>query len=199
MKKILLFGILFFLYSCTTDEYGNTDYTPLIISVIVGIPVFYISIKLAESQREETVGKLAKRGLKIEDFHACGKYVGGHPSEDKEVEPLAFRNTDTEFLFYRRENYASVPVWRFSILKESIEDIAIEDATTLESKVTLGRVLLVGIFAFAWKKKKKNELAFVRIQWKEGKFKHNTLICFEGQNAMTNANSFRNLLIRNCH
>ena len=76
MKKILLFGILFFLYSCTTDEYGNTDYTPLIISVIVGIPVFYISIKLAESQREETVGKLAKRGLKIEDFHACGKYVG---------------------------------------------------------------------------------------------------------------------------
>ena len=43
-----------------------------------------------------------------------------------------------------------------------------------------------------------NKNSSKQIVLKEGKFKHNTLICFEGQNAMTNANSFRNLLIKNC-
>ena len=198
MKKMLLFGILLLLCACTTDEYGNTDYSILIIVIIMAIPTFYIAIKSAEKQREETVKSLSNRGLKIEDFHACGKYVGGHPSEDKEVEPLVFRNSDDKLLFCYRQDIASVPISKFSILKENIEDIAIEDASTIESKVTLGRVLLVGVFAFAWKKKKKNELAFVRIEWLDGKFKHNTMICFEGTNAMTNANSFRNLLIKCC-
>jgi hypothetical protein len=67
----------------------------------------------------------------------------------------------------------------------------------MEKRITLGRVLLVGIFALAWRKKKKNELAFVTIEWKE-KFENSTIFSFEGQEAMQKANTARNELIKMC-
>jgi hypothetical protein len=38
----------------------------------------------------------------------------------------------------------------------TISNISIEDASSIDKKVTLGRVLLVGVFALAWRKSKKN-------------------------------------------
>ena len=88
------------------------------------------------------------------------------------------------------------PKYKGAIPINSIKEILIEDATTIENKVTLGRVILVGIFALAWKKKKKNELSFVTIQWTKERFNHTTIFSFEGSNAMQIANKVRNRLIR---
>ena len=55
--------------------------------------------------------------------------------------------------------------------------------------------MLTGVFAFAWKKKTKHELAYITIYWNDGKFDHETIFEFEGRNAMTRANSSRNKLI----
>lgn len=59
-------------------------------------------------------------------------------------------------------------------------------------------MILVGVFAFAWKKKKKNEIAFVEIDWKKGKFNNETMFCFEGENAVQRANKARNGIIKFC-
>jgi hypothetical protein len=45
------------------------------------------------------------------------------------------------------------------------------------------------------KKKKKNEIAFVTIEWEDGKFSHNTTFCIEGENASQRANALRNKFI----
>ena len=56
-------------------------------------------------------------------------------------------------------------------------------------------IFLVGIFALGWRKKKKNELAFLIIEWKKGKFENSTIFSFEGKEAFQNANTSRNKLI----
>lgn len=81
---------------------------------------------------------------------------------------------------------------------EAVSDITIEDASSIEKKITVGRIFLVGIFALGWRKKKKNELAFLVIEWKKGKFEHFTTFSFEGKEAFQNANTARNKLISYC-
>ena len=57
-------------------------------------------------------------------------------------------------------------------------------------------MLLVGVFALAWKKKKKNEEAFLNINWTDGKYEHETLFQFEDKGAFQEANKVRNSLIK---
>ena len=86
-----------------------------------------------------------------------------------------------------------------TIVIENIKNITVEDASSIEKKITVGRLLLVGVFALAWRKKKTNELAFVVTEWNDGKFDHSTTFSFEGKEAMTKANTARNSLIKMCN
>ena len=47
-------------------------------------------------------------------------------------------------------------------------------------------------------KKKKNEIAFVVINWNDGRFDHATTFSFDGKDAMQLANTARNNLISMC-
>lgn len=44
--------------------------------------------------------------------------------------------------------------------------------------------------------KEKNELAYLTIEWNDGKFDHETIFEFEGVGSMQNANTARNKLIK---
>ncbi len=78
----------------------------------------------------------------------------------------------------------------------NIKNILVEDQSTVERRVTLGRMLLVGIFAFAWSKRQKNELAYLIFEWSDGRFEHETIFEFEGRDAMVKANTARNGVIK---
>lgn len=51
--------------------------------------------------------------------------------------------------------------------RTDIINISVEDQTTIESRVGFKRLLLVGIFALAWKKKHINPLSFLIIEYKD--------------------------------
>jgi len=103
---------------------------------------------------------------------------------------------DLVFLFpWDNMNTASIKDPLARISNDSITNIVIEDSSTIEKRVSFGRVFLVGIFALAWQKKKKNELAYLIIEWNDGRFDHETMFQFEGKDAMTKANTARNKLI----
>lgn len=90
------------------------------------------------------------------------EYVAGIPNLNKsfvagiqpEKESLIF--TD----FYSKNKMVEIN-------RNDILNIYVEDDTTIESRVGLKRMLLVGIFAFAWKKRKTNPLAFLVIEYKD--------------------------------
>ena len=77
----------------------------------------------------------------------------------------------------------------------SIKEVTLEDQSTIENRITVGRMLLVGPLAFAWKKKEKIESAYLILDWNDGTFNHKTLFEFTGSSSMQKANTARNKLI----
>lgn len=53
----------------------------------------------------------------------------------------------------------------FSLKREQIKNIAVEDQTTIEKRIGFKRLLLVGIFAFAWKKRQVNTLSYMVFEY----------------------------------
>lgn len=201
MKRLFPLWFLFFLFSsCTFDDSGNAHIATWFWVVLVFFVILFV-ILVISSEKETAKAKavLAKKGLDFSDFKFVGKYVGGHPDFDKEIMRVSVKDSPDVLLFYDQISQFSMPYHRFDISKNQIKGISIEDASSIEKKLTVGRLFLVGVFAFAWKKKKKNELAFVVIDWNDGKFDHSTTFAIEGKDAFRQANSVRNQLIKFAH
>lgn len=56
---------------------------------------------------------------------------------------------------------------KFYIARKDIINLSVEDQSTIQSRVGFGRLLMVGIFAFAWKKKETVPLSFLIIEYKD--------------------------------
>lgn len=199
MKFFLILLVLTpLISSCTINEAGELEFTWLFWFILIIFALLFIIAIISATQKEsKTKENLSKRGLTPSDFTQTeASYVGGHPDVDMNILRLAYRKKDGDLLFYERMSVIDMPIYRFTIPINSISEIEIEDSTSIENKVTLGRVLLVGIFALAWKKKKKNELAFITISWTDKRFNHITILNIEGKDAMQKANILRNQLIR---
>lgn len=166
--------------------------------IVVILIVFFIIIGVNGQKKETEIrDKYRSTGFDLDKLVRLGAYVGGHPDKNENADYChVYKNG--EILEFYRKVITENPVKLFSIRNESIKGITVEDATTMEKRVTLGRVLLVGIFALVWKKKKKNEIAFVVIEWTDGRFENATTFSFEGKEAMQQANTARNELIRMC-
>lgn len=171
----------------------------IVIAIVVALMAF--AAFTTERDKEKSKEYMAKNSMSFSDFYPIGKYVGGHPQVDNLQENLYSSFKDGVFKFHKILIYeVSTPelVDGLDIAASDITDITVEDSSTIENKVTLGRIILVGIFALAWRKKKKNELAFVVIEWSKGKFSHSTTFAFEGRDALAKANTARNKLISFC-
>lgn len=189
-----------------------------IIGFVLAYPIGYILIKLGCSfevtivlafapivigyfvgdaqDKKEKKEIIESRGLTENEVAYIGSYVGGHPALDDTI-PLCHTYKKgsnlilTKGLSLEEVRESEIPI-------TNIDNIILQDASTINKRITAGRLLLVGVFALAWQKKEKSEMAFVEIQWHQGKFDHQTLFCFEGDGAFQRANKARNLLIKIC-
>ena len=173
-------------------------YIIIIILFILLIFVIYKGAKLGNESISIQMDPFNSKGHKLKDLHELGSYVGGHPDINDLIESVSFVKYQDNLELYKYKT-ATIPLLIATIPTESIEDIHYEDASSLEKKITLGRILLVGVFALAWKKNKKKELSFVVIEWKNGKFKNSITFSFEGKDSVQKANSARNELIKFCN
>ena len=202
MKKYYLLCLVPLLQACDEDANGELSLSPFGWIVLIGFIILFIIIIISgSSEQNKSVAELKAEGLTFSDFKKIGMYVGGHPELNTSINNVSIRKVGNEIVFFKSKMYgfdkpeqienANIPV-------ESISDVKLEDASTIERHISLGRLALVGIFAFAWKKKKKNEVAFLDIVWKKGKFSHDTIFMFQGHNALIMANTTRNELIKMC-
>ena len=157
----------------------------------------------------------ADKALKwLEDFRAqvgepipTSTYICGHPSIDQSISnTFIVIGTDTLLIYF---GYRLSSEWRGAgpgmmgtIPLKDIEDVQVEDATTIEHRMTVARIALTGLFAFALKKKEVKELAYLTIKWRQGKFLHETIFEFYKDtrsqspvSAITKANGVRNRII----
>ncbi len=153
-----------------------------------------VFIGLAVLQGNSNIDSFEKQfNCKNSDRLHSGTYISGHPdiNESKKDTSLLLSNNDVKIIFVDANGFKLLG----TIPKESISNVSMEDSSTIQSRVGVKRLLAVGIFAFAWKKKEKIECAYLVIEWKKGSFDMETLFEFEGNGSINRANTLRNTFI----
>ncbi|MEI6683446.1 MAG: hypothetical protein WCO44_12490 [Bacteroidota bacterium] len=165
------------------------------IGIIITIVFVYYALVWPIKRIRKIKATWNQLGFKLKDMIDAGKYTYGHPDIDApyELSYLMVINGKIE-MFKVPLNQA--PVLMGSIPGDMIKDITIEDASTIERRVTAARLLLTGVFAFGLKKKKKNDLSYLVIEWQDRNFTHQTTFEFTEKGAMERSNKARNALIR---
>lgn len=199
---LLLLLCLFALTSCEYDDNGDASLSPIGWFIIIGFIVALICTAISSNKtKKKSTENLAKNGLSFADFKNVGMYAGGHPSLNDSIKNVFALKKEDKLIFYiEKIEGVEMPeiIPNSEIPIKDITDIKLEDSSSIEHRITLGRLILVGVFAFAWKKKKKNEIASVTIYWSMGKFNQETIFIFEGKDAMQKANTARNELMKMC-
>jgi hypothetical protein len=88
------------------------------------------------------------------------EYMGGYGDKRKAKGTLTFYQKQTEF--------SSIMSGKFIIQNSQVRDIVIEGKAEVNRRVTVTRLLTVGIFAFALKKKNAEKEAYLTIELADG-------------------------------
>lgn len=117
------------------------------------------SIQKSYQEHQEKVAELKDtRGSRLEAIQV--EYMGGYGDKRKAKGVLTFFEKQTEF---------SAPLsTKFTILNNQIKDVVIEGKDEVNRRVTVTRLLAVGIFAFALKKKNKDQEAYITLELTDG-------------------------------
>ena len=132
---------------------------------------------------------------------SSGKYIAGHPDIGSAIDATNYRIADNAISIFpivpaRGSTYAHLGEVAGKIPIQAITNVVVEDASTAEKRVTATRLLTVGVFAFAAKKKQVNAHFYVTITWGQGKIPNETMFEFEGKDAQSGANSFKDSLVK---
>ena len=158
-----------------------------IMWIVILIVVFIVGVFfLAKDHEKIDLVFKKENNVSVRDLLPAGTYVSGHPLLNESFKGATLLLGENEVKIFTA--FAE----RAIILKESITNVAMEDSSTIQNRVTVGRLLLTGIFAFAWKKKTKQECAYFIIEWKQGQFNNETIFEFEGKGSIQKANTLRN-------
>lgn len=91
------------------------------------------------------------------------KYLQGYPNVDFPFDFIVEPNPEgLDFM----DTSSYPPKKKFFIKKEDIINISVEDQSTIENRVGFARMMMVGIFALAWKKRSKVPLSFLIIEYR---------------------------------
>lgn len=113
-----------------------------------------------EKRQEQNTARNNLRGKKITGLLA--EYIGGYDQYQKASGTLSFYEKRLEF------SVALMKAKSFEIENSQVSDIAVEGRDEVHSRVTVTRLLTVGILAFALKKKKEDKEAFITVVLNDG-------------------------------
>ena len=165
--------------------------TLLIFTIAAVIIIVVYSIVITVKKKKV----LKQLGFNPKDAIKTGKYTIGHPDLDKtEAITEVFIKDGLLNIFTTDKNGKTV--LKANIPCSNIKNVIIEDASTMKHRVTVGRLLTIGVFAFAAKKNKKREMSYLIIEWSDGRFDHETIFEFSGAGAIEDGNTARNKIIK---
>lgn len=117
------------------------------------------SIQKSYQEHQEKVAELKDtRGARLGALPV--EYMGGYGDKKKAKGILSFFEKQTEF--------SAVMSTKFTIPNTQIRDIVVEGKDEVNRRVTVTRLLAVGIFAFALKKKSKDQEAYITLELADG-------------------------------
>lgn len=139
---------------------------------------------------------MKEQGFSFTERVSFSKYLFGHPDIDNSVENIIYLPNSKDNDLHLFSNEAGFFKKEGTIPVMQIKNVSVEDASTIEKRVTVGRFLVMGVFAFFAKKDIKNELSYLIIEWNDGKFDHETIFEFQGKDAASRSHGAKNTIIR---
>jgi len=177
LVPIGLFIIVFF---------TNMDVSKKLIAVIV----FFLFLINDLFKRQKDIDKLFKKYKAIKKININGKYLVGLELATTS-HTLGVFVTEEHFIFIDLENLKEVG----RIPRDSINDIVLSDRSQLTQRITVTRILALGIFSLAVPKKQEAKKYYVIIDWDdENGERQNTIFEFSGEFAENDAVKFFNEL-----
>lgn len=167
-------------------------WTIIILALVI---IIIAAVIQANKNSKKRIKAQQTLGIDPKSFFETGRYTCGHPDIDKPIEKTEMAAKDGEIQVFSC-GLDTVLTFQAKVPIDKIKNIVIEDASTVQRRVTVGRMIAVGIFAFAWKKKKVDEISYLIIEWNDGKFDHETVFEFSGKGAVQKCNEARNKLIK---
>jgi len=176
----------------------------IVIGLFIGLFTLLNKTTIKQKNKIETknlenqqILKQREKELGIDYIYNSGKYIAGHPSIDQAKENTAICFNKTELLIVndnvQLRIYGKIPL-------NSIKKIDVEDASTFKKRVTATRLIALGIFALAAKKKEVVIKYYLTINWNDGRFDNETMFEFIGNgNLLNNVNSLKNEIQNRCH
>ena len=173
----------------------------LLVLLLLSLPIALIIFAIKRIRKGKFLKHQFQQIYNLQDKVEMGTLVSGHPDVNERAILTVILNKEKNLEIFKNfsGNFTMHPIKIASIEKDKVSNVIAEDQSTIEKRITGTRLLLTGIFALAWKKKTKHELAYITIYWNDGKFDHETIFEFEGLNAMNRANLSRNKLIKLCN
>lgn len=113
-----------------------------------------------KEQQEKAAELNEVRGKKLASQTV--EYMGGYNDKKKAAGSLTFYEKQTEFKVALNSRAS------FNIPNSEITNVAIEGKDEVNRRITVTRLLAVGIFAFALKKKSKDKDAFITVELADG-------------------------------
>ncbi len=113
--------------------------------------------KSYQEHQEKVAETKDARGTRL--GHLSVEYMGGYADKRKAKGTLLFWDKQTEF---------SSLLTKFTLQNSQVRDIVVEGKSEVNRRVTVTRLLAVGIFAFALKKKNTDKEAYLTIELADG-------------------------------
>jgi hypothetical protein len=122
---------------------------------------------------------------------AVGKYLAGLPNVDRTIDGIKCAITDKEFVFL----LAATELGR--IPRDSVNQIFVDNKSQILQRLTVSRMLTLGVFSLAAPKKKKYEEFCLAIDWEnELGVRQNSVFEFSGSMSNTMSNQAINTLTK---
>jgi hypothetical protein len=156
----------------------------LFVVIIVGAIAIAV-VQIAYQQKQaKSLGAIAKVDV--------GKYLTGLPDRDAPANNVLCAITPKEFCFISlgSNQIGSIP-------RNGVNQIFVDDKSQITQRLTVTRMLTLGVFSLAAPKKNKHREYCLVIDWDDKRgLKHNTVFEFSGMASDTLANRAANTLLK---
>lgn len=179
---------------------GSSDFGSFmccVLPIIIIIFIIVMSVKQANENKAREQAHREKRNKKLEELKpiaraSVGKYLAGLPNVSASHTEIDCAVLENDFVFLNAYG-AEID----KIPRDSINQIIVDDKSKITQRLTVPRIMALGVFALAAPKAEKHQTFCLVIDWDDNKgVRQNTVFEFEGLSSGSQANTAANVLKR---
>jgi hypothetical protein len=198
MKRLyLVIFLLPLIFSCQSNNLGSYQMSwmgwAFLAAGGIGAVLIFVLKKGVVSDGDGSTAKANEYAS--DEFKPVGDYIGGHPKFRKPDSGFIFRKNSHCCMSFYSNHSDNPPEFRFKIKVGSFRNISVEDPSSFQRGSLLNHISLPDKTINLLKKKSKDQLALLKIDWTDGESGNTAVFSFQGKDAMEKANKAKENLL----